>query len=267
MNKILIFMMVMMISMSVYATEFNGYGQSIMNYDSDGDKLSTDLTYLAFEAKDRGYNVYATYDFDNSNVNIVEAYAKFKFTGMDVQVGRMVRPFGINFLDRPESSVFITVPKYDSYAEGVNLAYEESYFIVEGFYSDDNIYDFRVKLELFNDGIIPSLSYNSDKQFLVSNELYYESLVFNYSNLTEWNVDTGFFWTRSVISPGIFDVIGIMVSYYDTIDNNLIPDYNFTPDAWTIGGYLDLSDSTTLSTEYKLGESLTPLSFGLTTKF
>jgi hypothetical protein len=167
---------------------------------------------------------------------------------------------------RPENSVFISSPKDDVHGDGVMVT-NEGFVTLDGYYTGNESWGFRVSKEFFNGGIKPIYSFGANHQSILSNEMYYQSLLFAVSNLTEWNVDSGYFWNRTVVYPGIIDEIGIMLAYYNTDINTNVPPYDFSPDAWTVGAYLDVSENTSVSYEYSFGEDFTPAVIKITSKF
>ena len=246
---------------------FYGVGSVTATIDKPERDFSADLSYLAIGNTSDRFEFYSKYDLETDELDIQEAFANFKFSGLDFRIGRMVVPFGINYLDRPYTSVFITVPNADEYKNGVGMWLEDNKARIDGFYGGEGSYTMRGKVYLFDKGLIPSVSWDNQNRFNVAMEAYGESLFLNASLLSEWHSWNGDFWARSVLTPGFYDKVGLLLSYYNTGANLGIADLDFTPDAWTYGLYCELEPGINVTAEWKSGEDLTPVTIRFATIF
>lgn len=252
------------------------YGELAGNFvvsDSDGESLDASMSYFGVGKMTENANVYALYDFSTGTAELQEAAAKFTlFDVYNVTAGRQAVPYGIMYLDRPMTSVFISSPKRTAYADGVGVMMADEFLRVDGFYSNDDLWSFKGEMtfEFANDGIlfIPSYSYSNVHEHIISVESTGWSLLAAMSNLTEWNATTGEFWTRFVATPGLTESFGVFASYYNVDVNNMIAirDFSFAPDAFTAGAFIDVND-VVVSAEWKLDEEFMPMQIQATTRF
>lgn len=239
----------------------------VKNKDEDP---NSHIQYLGLKADSQNVFTHIVSDTTES-LTIREAYVKFVYDGLNIHIGKVSVPFGYMDLDDPSTSVFIIYPNKNYRDYGLHLSTQYDILKFEGAYIDHANYSIKSKLLLKDGGEIFSVSY-ANSQYLnhisINNEFYFSSLLFNFSNVTEWHPDNGNFWTRFVFAPGIFDVLGLTLGYYhlDHIEQSL-QDYDLTGDAGTYGLYLDLSTKATVSTEWAFGKSINNPTVKIIAKF
>lgn len=271
--KKLFIIMFMLFSLPAMAGGFGGTAviDATVDVDNDSQNLSTDLTYVAGWYDGKSFEGYGIWNKDLNTVEFEEANIKFSLFDLNWSVGKKAAPIGFMHLQRPEQSMFITAPRADFISDGLYLNASEGPISVDGMYLEDSDeYVVKTTIDLFNDGFVGFVSYNNVLelentygQFVLGGLFKYESLLVNLSVTGEYMPDTGNFWARSVTGPGVFDKIGLFAGYYNIEDNsgvvNGYNEFSYSPDAWTYGGYIDLSDNVTASVEYKLDEGLNPI--------
>lgn len=252
------------------------YGEVAGNFivsDSDEESFNASMAYLGVGKCTENANIYGVYDFETREIVVQEAAAKFSlFNTYHITAGRQAVPYGIMYLDRPMTSVFISSPKKTMYADGLGVMLADEFLRVDGFYSSEDLWSFKgeATFSFANDGIVvvPSYTYSNEHEHIVSLESSGWSLLASMSNLTEWNATTGEFWTRFVATPGVTESFGAFVSYYNVDVNNMIAirDFTFAPDAFTAGAFVELND-VVVSAEWKLDEEFMPMQLQATTRF
>jgi len=260
------------------------------NDNTPEDDLYVDQGYLAgwYESTD-GY-VYArsemfqadfvsingdTIQYQSQRFEIDELYGKLYFFDLDWKLGKVLLPFGFDYLSRPETSVFITAPDKDLYGFGLHLGVEYGFLGLDGAYLGKGHYSVRSTATLFDGMNTISFAVNNVPEikerygrFAITNMFKYGSTFFDVSNLVDYNPDNGDFWTRMVIAPGIFDSIGIFGGYYNVNEmHNGLHDFDHNVDSWTYGAYLDLSPNAGFTIEWMNSHAFNPLSMELTITF
>jgi len=239
------------------------------NFDFNGDNEDIFIQHLGLSM-----------DADNAFVSIImdrteefeldEAYVKTMWQDIEWQLGKVYVPFGFKDLDNPMKSVFIVQPRTDYLDYGLHLATKYDIMNLQGTYIDSDNYSLQGSLKLFDGGEIISVSYADSEQLMtwsINNEFYYQSLLFNFSNVIEYTPENGNIWTRSVIAPGILDVVGLTVGYYD-IDSTDLTLWDYDMDqAFTYGFYFDIGEQATVSTEWKTGKSINMPTIKITSTF
>jgi hypothetical protein len=251
-------------------SNFDGfYGEASVTATLDKGKkdLSTDLTYFAIGNSSDRFELYAKIDSKTGSSDLQEAFVRFKFFDLDFNVGKQVVPFGINYLSRPSSSVFVTTPNQDAYVDGFGSYIEDSRMRFDGFYGGGGVYSLRAKAYFFDKGFIPSMSYNDQEQVNLAIETYFDTALLKTSLLGEWHCWNGNTWARTLITPGFYDRIGVLFSYYNTSANLGLQNFDFTPDAWTYGLYCEVSKGIDVTAEWKSGETFRPVSVRFATTF
>jgi hypothetical protein len=271
-KKVTILMVfMMMFGVTAHAGDLNGVVSATAQIDmSDSENdFNVNDPYVALGYGGDNFGMYASYE--DTTVVFEEVYVQYPFLNLDWKVGQVIAPFGFDHLQRPETTVFITAPRGSYYRNGLTLQTIGDKMSLEGSYLGANEYTLRGSLALFDGGNTTSLSYaNSDfleaqyGQWALTNKLLYESLMFNTSILAEWMPDTGDVWIRSVLSPGIFDVIGLMVGYYDVADMLYSTDGGTV---WSYGAYVDISTTATASVEWNNDKAINPITVRITANF
>lgn len=256
------------------AEEF--YGSVSVDVKIDEEDVISNLDYLSIGNSSKNFHLYGLYRASLDSLYIEEAYVKFTKYGLNFNIGRRVQQFGIVYLGRPENSVFISFPKFDRYGEMVGVSFFSEILNIDLGYEGNSDVTIKAQTTLFDGTIIPSISYtnadNLEEQYenwAISNEVYFKSLYVNFSSLSEWWSDTGDFWTRLVITPGAVNIVGVFGSYYNTPNmNETLEVWNITsPDIWTYGFFVDVSDNMVLSSEWLSGKSLIPTTLRFSTTF
>jgi len=247
-------------------------------------KLETDLDSsieptireLSIDYKKDNLTFFSTIDDSAGTMTIDEVSYNFHMYDLDWRLGKTIVPFGYDYLERVNSSVFITAPTASNYGYGLHMSTGYDILQAESFIDGESRWSAKGTLRLFNDGITTTFSYTDINEIVneygnwsITNKFLYSSLFLNLSLLTEYLPDNGGFWTRSVISPGVFDLIGVFGGYYN-LDGNIahgLDNYIYQPDSWVYGGYVDISKETSLSIEFKSDRAFSPMFIRLTTKF
>ena len=221
--------------------------------------LKTDIYELAFWYRGDDATIYSI--IEDGQIELKEASIDFNFVGMGWKAGKVVVPFGFDYLERGTNSVFITAPRTTFYEFGLNLMVGDDMLRAGGTMNEDNEYALRLEVEPYKDGLLFVASYADHEkineefgEWSLAAKFFYSSLLLNLSVVTEYLPDIGGYWIRSVTSPGIFDFVGLMGGYYSLGNiGHGVDTYTYKP-AWTYGFYMDVSKVTTLSTEWKIGE-------------
>lgn len=247
---------------------FYGSIAVIGSFDKDTEKdLTTTISHLAVGKSTDQMELYTVYNQKDKTVDIQEALVKFSLFDVNLKFGQMATPFGINYLDRPENSVFISVPRYDTYDLGFMGTLEDSRVKFDAFYGGNNNWSARIAAKLFGESIIPSYSMMTNQVSAIGIQTYYTSLGADISVLGEWLPDNGNTWLRTVVTPGFYNKIGFMASYYNTVKPGSLNEFDFNPDAWTAGFYLVPAEKVTASFEWKKDEGFIPVTFEIATTF
>lgn len=246
---------------------FYGEAAVVATVDKGEKDLRTDLSYFAIGNSSDRFELYTKLNAEDNSFDMQEAFVKFRFLDLDFNLGKMVVPFGINYLDRPSRSVFITTPTQDLYADGLGSYLENAQGRIDGFYGGDGVYSLRAKAYLFDKGLIPSLSYNDKDQLNIAVETYFSTVLLNASILGEWHCWDGSTWARTVLTPGFYNGFGVLLSYYNTSANLGLQNFDFTPDSWTYGLYCEVSKGVDVTAEWKSGENFRPVSIRFATTF
>ncbi len=228
------------------------------------------IQHLGVYSKSENAYVYGVMD-RYEEIEIREAYVTFELKNLRWKLGKVQVPFGFMDLDNPTKSVFIVYPRKNYNDYGLHLATRYDIMKLEGAYIDHLNYSFKSKFLFLDGNEVISFSYANSEyldDFSINNEFFYSSLFFNFSNVIEYNPDSGNFWTRSVFAPGILDFIGINLGYYhlNHVEQGL-QDYDLTGDAFTYGFYLDMAKDVTISNEWKSNTSFNKPTIKITAKF
>lgn len=274
-------LLVIMIASGANAYDHTDFTMSIdtrvdFTNDNNDSSINPMLRELSVLHSTDNVEIFAEYDEATGTIIADELAYKFEMFGMNGRLGKIVNPFGFDYLERTANSVFMSAPRQTFYDYGLSFGTNYDILNAEGFINGNNDFTLRGTLNLLNDGFITSVSYTEDEllttnygEWAINNKFLYSSLVFNVSLLTEYYPDTGGFWSRSVVSPGVFNIVGIICGYYNTEANNIlgVDNYTYTPDAWVYGFYVDVAPNTNVSFEWNSNEDLSPLYARLTTRF
>lgn len=255
--------------------------ESTIDYKKSTDQkdISVNSTYLAgWYGNNDGY-VYARSSTDTTSVIVDEAYVKFNIIDDNIKwkLGKVLLPFGFEYLSRPQTSVFITSPRGDFYGFGLHA--ERSYGImnVQGSYLGSGSYSARLNGTLLNKknmknvtglGFINIQDLEDEYgKFSITNSYKFRSTWFDLANLMEYTPDNGEFWSRLVVAPGVLDSVGLFGGYYnvDNMYNTLHKDVY--SDKWSYGVFVDISPNATASFEWINSWGLNPVTLALTVKF
>ena len=244
---------------SCSAQEISGHLSFISEIDFGNNDAGIYTQELGLKIDTKRLHVYAHAD-STEEITFKEMYLQFEHPDFYIKVGKVPVPYGMMNLDDPSTSVFITYPRKNYNNYGLHLATKYDIIKFDGAWINEYDYAIRAKAILLDGGEVFSASYaKSDSlpaDLALTNEFYYSSLFFNASNIMEWIPETGDFWTRFVIAPGVFDFFGLMAGYYhvDYFEQTLW-DYDLTGDIFTYGCYIDIGYNSTLSAEWATGKS------------
>jgi hypothetical protein len=264
----------------VSAGDFYGVGSVVATLDTDKDTVlgdfSTRVNYLAIGNTSKNFEIYGVHRALVDTTYIEEAYVKFPMFGLDTNIGKIVQPFGLTYFSRPQNSVFMSIPRFDIPDDSILLTFDSDIIDVAASYAGNDVTTARVKGTFFNELLVPSVSYTNNEEikkelgkWIIAGESYFQSTYLNYSLLGEWMVDNQNYWVRTVLTPGFFDIIGLLAAYYHT------PDMAFTLEAWevsrdnvfTYGAFTDIADNLTLTIEWRADRPLSPFTFRFITTF
>ncbi len=250
-------------------TPVNGELGVMGNFDFDGNNEDMFIQHIRFSMDSDNAFIALNVDRDDE-FELDEAYVKAVWQDIEWQVGNVYVPFGFKDLDNPTKSVFIVQPREDYLDYGLHLVSKFDIINLEATYIDQNNYSFQGSAKLFDGGEIFSVSYANSEYLLdwsINNEFYYSSLLFNFSNVIEYTPDNGNFWTRCVFAPGILDVAGLTIGYYDVDETDLtLWDYDMDQ-VFTYGFYFDIGATSTVSTEWKAGTQFNMPTIKITSTF
>lgn len=272
MKKVFITLLVSMLFSTICFADYGGILSVTSSFDvSSSDDLNVYDNYVAGWFSRDDVSLYAMLNEDGT-VYFEEAYIKFNSNGLRFNLGKVIVPFGFEKLNRPQTSVFITSPKSDLQTNALNISAKYGILDVDGSYVGNGDWALRAALRFFDGYEKIMVSYSNidsyENDFLISNKFIYESLLLNVSSLTELGTKNGDFWSRLVLSPGIFDVFGFMLAYYNVDEmGTTLNSWDYSPDAWSYGFYFDISYKATASVEWKDDKAFNPIVVKLMAKF
>lgn len=279
-------------------TAFAGNGgvvssiNSTIDYKSStsGDDLNVDAAYIAgwysttdgyFYAQTEAYqDIFIDQDGDtvayqSQRLLIEEIYAKLYIKNVELRLGKVHIPFGISHLSRPQTSVFISVPRKDFYDLGLNFSYDYGIITSDIAYMGNGDYSVRAIVSLF--GGLNKVSVSTTNipdvekaygNWSITNVFKYGSVFFDSSILMDYTPDNGDFWARTVLAPGMFDIVGVFGGYYHMKDMEYVvvstEDKN---DSWSYGFFVDVSPNMSMSFEWMNSLALNPVTAQITIKF
>lgn len=278
MKKVIYTSVVLLLTIFLVGTPTFAQTEGVLSFNTfvnveNKDDFSTSLNQLSLSNKSFHSNIYAMYQ-DSSRIYVEEARVNFELAGLDFQMGKVIVPFGFENLNRAECSVFITYARKNFSDYGLKTEYNYGILSTAGTYFGYGDFCLKLGIDLYKKLDTFSLSYtNYDSlqikrgDWVFDNKLSYKSIFFGISSLLEWYSDTGDFWSRIVITPGVFDVIGIFGAYYnvDDMDGKLPNMYSSVN--YTFGGFLDISPTSSISIELNANTPAKPLFLSFTTKF
>lgn len=245
----------------------NLYGNIAVTSVFGEEDFELNTSYLGFGTKTHNVGFYGTYDAKEDSFSLLEANVSFGLDGFYVTVGSQAVNYGHMYLDRPNSSVFVSTPKMDRYAAGVNILISDETLKVNGFYGENDLWSVSGQYLLFGDMFVPGYSYNDLEEHTMFTTFTSTCPIGTVVNLSEWNHTAETFWSRTTIDPAGLDHLGFMVGYYDTEAYGLQEFRNVAElDAWTVGAYIDI-DGVTFSSEWKMDGDLMPITLQASTSF
>ena len=286
--KTLIAILLLLVPTLILAQDIGGVFSidAKMNTDYDESSINPEIRELSFWYRSNNATMYTSLERrpwpsmegvrpegENYSINFSELSYDLELFDLEMKLGKVIIPFGFDYLERTLNSVYMTTPKGSFYDYGLHMSTGRGIIKFDSSINAHNYYTLRGEISVLNEGIIFSTSYTEEEKirenygrWSLTNKFLYSSLLLNFSLVTEYLPDVGDIWTRSVLSPGVFDFIGVMGGYYNVSEVFYGLDSYTYNHAWVYGFYLDVSNRTTFSSEWKAGEKfISPLHFRITT--